>query len=162
MLNLKKLDRINIRILSELQRNGRISISDLAEIVGLSTSPCLKRVRQLESAGYIISYGAQLDLKKLANPQIIFTQITLTSHQQQDFIQFESKLKKIDELLEAHVVSGGFDYLLKFMTSSITEYQTMMDDLLTQDLGIIKYFSFIVLKSPIVKQYYPVKKLLLT
>lgn len=161
MLKLKKLDRINVRILSELQRNGRISISNLAEVVGLSASPCLQRVRQLESAGYIISYGAQLDLTKLGNPQIVFTQITLASHQQQDFIKFESKLKKIDELLEAHVVSGGFDYLLKFMTNGITEYQTMMDDLLTQELGIIKYFSFIVLKSPIVKSHYPIKKLLL-
>jgi DNA-binding Lrp family transcriptional regulator len=160
MLNLKKLDRINVRILSELQCNGRMSINDLAEIVGLSASPCLKRVRQLEAAGYIICYGAQLDLTKLCNPQIVFTQITLASHQTQDFILFESKLKKVDELLEAHIVSGGFDYLLKFMTPGITEYQALMDDLLTQNLGIIKYFSFIVLKSPIVKLGYPLKKLL--
>lgn len=161
MLNLKKLDRINVRILSELQRNGRISISDLAEVVGLSSSPCLKRVRQLEAAGYILSYGAQLDLMKLCNPQVVFTQVTLASHQTQDFSRFESKLKKMDELIEAHVVSGGFDYLLKFVTPGITEYQTLMDAMLMQNVGIIKYFSFIVLKSPIVKPYYPIKKLLL-
>lgn len=160
MINLNKLDRINVRILSELQQNGRISINDLAELVGLSASPCLKRVRQLEAAGYIINYGAHLDLTKLCNPQIIFTQITLASHQTQDFIQFEKKLKQVDELLEAHIVSGGFDYLLKFMTAGISEYQTLMDNLLTQNLGIIKYFSFIVLKSPIVKSSYPIKKLL--
>lgn len=155
-----KLDRINVRILSELQEHGRISISDLAEKVGLSASPCLKRVRQLESAGYIVSYGAHLDLAKLGNPQIVFTQITLESHQTKDFLKFETKLKKVDELLEAHIVSGGFDYLLKFMTTGIAEYQALMNDLLKQDLGIIKYFSFIVLKSPIVKSYYPLKKFL--
>ncbi len=154
-----KLDRINVRILSELQRNGRISNNDLAEAVGLSASPCLKRVRELESKGYIISYGAQLALTKLGNPQIVFTQITLASHQHEDFFRFESKLKKLDELLEAHLVSGGFDYLLKFVTRGIAEYQTLMDELLAQDIGIIKYFSFIVLKSPIVKPCYPVQKL---
>lgn len=161
-MNLKKLDRFNIRILSELQLNGRISISSLAEKIGLSISPCLKRVRELESAGYIISYGAQLDLAKLGNPQIIFTQITLANHEQKDFARFEAKLMQLDELLEAHLVSGGFDYLLKFVTRGIAEYQALMDDILTQDLGVIKYFSFIVLKSPIVKPNYPIKKLLLT
>ena len=155
-----KLDRINVRILSELQRNGRISFNDLAEIVSLSASPCLKRVRQLEAAGYIKSYGAELDLTKLSTPQVIFSQVWLASHQHQDFIRFESKLKSIDELLEAHIVSGGFDYLLKFITRGIAEYQALMDGLLEADIGIIKYFSFIVLKSPIIKPYYPIEKLI--
>lgn len=160
MAKLIKLDRIAIRILSELQRNGRIGNNDLAHAVGLSASPCLKRVRQLESAGYIVNYGAQLDLTKLGNPQIVYTQITLANHQREDFLRFESKLKKIDELLEAHIVSGGFDYLLKFVTRGIAEYQELMEGLLAQDIGITKYFSFIVLKSPIDKPYYPVEKLI--
>jgi DNA-binding Lrp family transcriptional regulator len=160
MLRAPKLDRIDIRILSELQRNGRISNNELADIVGLSSSPCLQRVRKLEAAGYIASYGARLDLSKLADPQIVFTQITLASHRREDFIRFEAALWKMDELLEAHLVSGGFDYLLKFLTRGIAEYQALMDDLLARDLGITKYFSFIVLKSPIVKPHYPVLNLL--
>jgi DNA-binding Lrp family transcriptional regulator len=160
MTRAPKLDRIDIRILSELQRQGRISNSDLADAVGLSSSPCLQRVRKLESAGYITGYGAQLDLAKLADPQVVFTQITLVSHRREDFIRFEAAVRKLDELLEAHLVSGGFDYLLKFMTRGISEYQALMDGLLAQDLGITKYFSFIVLKSPIVKPHYPVQSLM--
>lgn len=156
---LPKLDRINIRILSELQRNGRISYHELAERVGLSASPCLKRVRQLEAAGYILSYGAELNLAKLGKPQITFTQITLANHQSVDFIKFESAIKPLDELLEAHLVSGGFDYLLKFITAGIAEYQMLIDSLLEKEIGITKYFSFIVLKSPIIKPHYPLQKL---
>lgn len=159
MTRAPKLDRIDIRILSELQRNGRISNSDLADAVGLSASPCLQRVRKLESAGYIAGYGAQLDLARLGEPQVVFTQITLASHRREDFIRFEAAVRALDELLEAHLVSGGFDYLLKFMTRGISEYQGLMDGLLAQELGITKYFSFIVLKSPIVKPHYPVRAL---
>jgi len=159
MLKQSKLDRLDIRILGELQRNGRISNSDLADAVGLSASPCLQRVRKLELAGYVVSYGAQLDLARLGEPQIVFTQITLANHRREDFGRFESGIKTFDELLEAHLVSGGFDYLLKFITRNIAEYQALMDDMLARDLGITKYFSFIVLKSPIVKPHYPIHKL---
>ena len=160
MVRSPKLDRIDIRILSELQVNGRISNSDLADAVGLSSSPCLIRVRKLESAGFIKSYGAQIELSKLADPQVVFTQITLSNHRREDFVRFECAVRKLDELLEAHLVSGGFDYLLKFMTRGIAEYQRLIDELLSQEeLGIAKYFSFIVLKSPIVKTHYPVQKL---
>ena len=160
MVRSPKLDRIDIRILSELQVNGRISNSDLADAVGLSSSPCLIRVRKLESAGFIKGYGAQIELAKLADPQVVFTQITLSNHRREDFVRFEVAVRKLDELLEAHLVSGGFDYLLKFMTRGIAEYQLLIDELLSQEeLGIVKYFSFIVLKSPIVKTHYPVQKL---
>lgn len=155
-----KLDQIDVRILAELQRNGRMGNNDLAYAVGLSASPCLQRVRRLESAGYIVGYHAQLNLFKLCEPQVVFTQITLNSHHREDFLRFETALREMEEVLEVHLVSGGFDYLVKFVTSGISEYQALMDDLLARDLGISKYFSFIVLKSPVIKQEYPLKVLL--
>ena len=79
-----KLDRIDIKILSELQRNGRITNVDLAEVVGLSPSPCLTRVKRLEKAGYIMGYGAQLQLRKLGDVLLVFTEVTLSDHRHDD------------------------------------------------------------------------------
>jgi DNA-binding Lrp family transcriptional regulator len=155
MSRIPKLDQIDVHILAELQRQGRIDNKDLAELVGLTPSPCLKRVRALETAGYIRNYHAVLNLAKLGDPQVVFTQVTLANHRREDFLRFETAMLAVEELLEAHQVSGGFDYLLKFMTTDIAHYQTLMDDLLGRDLGITKYFSFIVLKSPILKVGYP-------
>jgi DNA-binding Lrp family transcriptional regulator len=150
-----KLDRIDVHILAELQRQGRMGNNDLAEAVGLSPSPCLHRVRRLETAGYITGYSAHLNLAKLGDPQMVFAQVTLSNHRREDFLRFEAAMAAQEELLEAHLVSGGFDYLLKFITRGIAEYQVLMDNLLARELGIDKYFSFIVLKSPVMKQGYP-------
>ncbi|MBV1790452.1 Lrp/AsnC family transcriptional regulator [Marinobacterium sp. D7] len=155
-----KLDRIDIRILSHLQKNGRISNVDLADAVGLSPSPCLTRVKRLEKAGYITAYGAHLQLEKLGNIQRVFTQLTLSDHRLEDFARFESYIRKVDEVLECHLVSGGFDYQLTFLTRNVVHYQSIMEDLLEQRIGIDKYFSYIVIKSPVVKRYYPIEKLI--
>jgi DNA-binding Lrp family transcriptional regulator len=119
-------------------------------------------VRRLEAAGYITGYSAHLNLAKLGDPQVVFTQVTLSSHTREDFLRFESAMATQEELLEAHLVSGGFDYLLKFITRGISEYQNLMDNLLARELGIAKYFSFIVLKSPVLKREYPLSVVLET
>ena len=154
-----KLDRLDIRILSCLQCNGRISNVALADAVGLSPSPCLTRIKRLEKAGYITDYGAHIQLEKLGSIQRIFTQITLSDHRLADFARFEAYIRKVDEVLECHLVSGGFDYQLIFLTRNVVHYQSVMENLLEQDIGIDKYFSYIVIKSPIVKKFYPIEKL---
>ncbi|WP_343548576.1 Lrp/AsnC family transcriptional regulator [Ralstonia sp.] len=154
-----KLDRIDIRILSHLQRNGRITNVDLADAVGLSASPCLIRVKRLEKAGYITGYGAQLQLEKLGDTQMVFTQVTLSDHRREDFSNFEAAVRNIDEVVECHLVSGGFDYLLKFVTRSVAHYHSIAEDVLRQDVNIDKYFSYIVIKSPINKSHYPIEQL---
>ncbi|WCE06009.1 winged helix-turn-helix transcriptional regulator [Pseudoxanthomonas sp. JBR18] len=146
-----KLDRIDINILAELQRNGRVTNADLAERVGLSASPCLARVKRLERAGYIAGYGARLDLAKLFRVQVVYTSVTLVNHRREDFDKFEHGLRSIDELNECHLVSGGFDYLLKFVVRDVAHYQELIETLLDRNIGISKYFSYIVIKSPIVK-----------
>lgn len=154
-----KLDRIDIRILSHLQANGRITNVDLADAVGLSPSPCLIRVKRLEKAGYIVGYGAQIQLEKLGPMQLVFTQVTLSDHRREDFVKFETAIRKIDEVVECHLVSGGFDYLLKFVTRSVVHYQTIMEEVLERSVSIEKYFSYIVIKSPFIKSHYPIEKL---
>ena len=154
-----KLDRIDIRILAHLQANGRITNVDLADAVGLSPSPCLIRVKRLEKAGFIAGYGAHVQMEKLGTTQLVFTQVTLSDHRREDFIKFETAIRRIDEVVECHLVSGGFDYLLKFVTRSVVHYQTIMEEVLERSVSIEKYFSYIVIKSPFVKTHYPIEKL---
>jgi DNA-binding Lrp family transcriptional regulator len=155
-----KLDRIDLNILVQLQKDGRMTNANLADAVGLSASPCLQRVKRLESAGYIVGYGAQINLAKLTESITVFTEITLVDHRMEDFVRFESNLRNVDELMECHLVSGGYDYLLRFVSRSINRYQERMENLLERNIGIEKYFSYIVLKSPIVKNVLPLKALL--
>lgn len=154
-----KLDRIDIRILGYLQRNGRTTNVDLADVIGLSPSPCLIRVKRLEKAGFITGYGAHVQLEKLGNVQMVFTQVTLSDHRREDFAKFEASIRSVDEIIECHLVSGGFDYLLKFVTRSVLHYQSIVEELLERRIGIEKYFSYIVIKSPFVKHHYPIEKL---
>jgi DNA-binding Lrp family transcriptional regulator len=154
-----KLDRIDIRILGYLQRNGRTTNVDLADAIGLSPSPCLIRVKRLEKAGFITGYGAHVQLEKLGNVQMVFTQVTLSDHRREDFAKFEASIRSVDEIIECHLVSGGFDYLLKFVTRSVLHYQSIVEELLERRIGIEKYFSYIVIKSPFVKHHYPIEKL---
>jgi DNA-binding Lrp family transcriptional regulator len=150
-----KLDNIDIKILSELQKNGRISNVELADLVNLSQSPCLMRVKKLQAEGFITGYSAQIDVSKLGQTLTVFTEITLRNHHQNDFARFLATVERIDSVVECHLVSGGYDYLMKFVTAGISEYQTIMERLLELDVGIDKYFSFVVLKSPIVKTHLP-------
>lgn len=150
-----KLDRIDINILAELQRNGRITNTDLSEAVALSPSPCLARVKRLEKYGYIVGYNAQIALEKLGETSTVFTEVTLGDHHREDFQKFERQIRTVDEVIEAHLISGGYDYLLKFVTRGIVHYQELMEEILEKDFGIAKYFSYVVLKSPVVKLHYP-------
>lgn len=154
-----KLDRIDLRILAELQRFGRITNVELAELVCLSPSPCLARVKRLEKAGYISGYSAQVDLHKLGEFLIVFTEVTLAEHRSGDFSRFEKRISQIDEITECYLVSGGYDYLLKFMTRGVAQYQDLIERMLASDYGIEKYFSYIVIKSSFVKQSLPIQSL---
>lgn len=155
-----KLDRIDIAILATLSKDGRMSNVSLAEAVGLSPSPCLQRVKRLESAGIISGYGARIDLARVVEAVTIFTEVTLVDHRRENFVRFETGMRNVAELQECHLVSGGYDYLLRFVCRSIAQYQEMMEGLLERNLGIAKYFSYIVIKSPIVREKLPIRELL--
>ena len=154
-----KLDRIDVRILAELQRNGRITNVELAELVNLSPSPCLMRVKKLQQAGYITGYTAQIDVAKLGETLTVFTEFTLKNHRQIDFARFQEALSNVDSCVECHLVSGGYDYLSKFVTSGIADYQMIIEGLIDRDIGIDKYFSFVVMKTPFVKTQIPLTRL---
>jgi DNA-binding Lrp family transcriptional regulator len=153
-----QLDRLDLRILSQLQKNGRMTNVDLAEAVGLSASPCLNRVKRLEQAGFISGYSAQICMEKIGDILTVFTEVTLSDHHREDFIRFEKAVKELDEVIECHLVSGGYDYLLKVVARGVNHYQELMEGLLERNVGIEKYFSYIVIKSPFIKTHYPIEK----
>lgn len=155
-----KLDRIDISILATLQANGNITNVNLAEAVCLSPSPCLQRVKRLEKAGYIERYRAVINLKHVSDHVLVFTEITLADHRREDFIKFEAEICKHKNVMECHLLSGGYDYLLKFVARSISQYQIIMEDLLERKLGIDKYFSYVVIKPVVTKNEIPLHELL--
>ena len=155
-----KVDRLDLRILAQLQKNGRMTNVDVADAVGLSPSPCLIRVKRLEQAGYIAGYGAHLRLEKLGDTLTVFTEVTLNDHHREDFVRFETAIRDVDEIMECHLVSGGYDYLLRFVTRGVNHYQQVIEGLLERNIGIEKYFSYIVIKSPVVKSTVPLRSLL--
>jgi len=154
-----KLDRIDINILSTLQAQGNITNVNLAEAVGLSPSPCLQRVKRLEKVGYIQNYRAVINLKKLAEHVTVFTEVTLADHRRKDFVKFENEIKKHENVIECHLLSGGYDYLLKFVARGVSQYQEIMEELLERNLGIDKYFSYIVIKPVVEKHAVPIHDL---
>ncbi len=160
MQGLPKLDSIDIDILSQLQKNGRLTNVALADAVGLTTSPCLQRVKRLERAGYIESYKAHIDLSKLTDSVTVFTEVTLTDHKRDDFITFESEIRRFETLQECHLISGGYDYLLKFVARNIAHYQEIIESVLERNIGVEKYFSYVVIKSVVTRDQVPISALL--
>jgi len=109
----KALDAIDIKILNELQRNGKISNIDLSKKVGLSPTPCLERVKRLEKQGVIMGYRALLNPELLDSPLLVIVEITLVRGKPDVFEEFNLAVQQLDEIQECHLVSGDFDYLLK-------------------------------------------------
>lgn len=121
------LDRIDLIILDTLQMDGRISNVDLAKKVNLSPSPCLDRVKRLETEGYIERYGAHLNAKKLKYGMSAFIQVTLDRTNKDVFARFRSEVVKIKEIAECHMVAGGFDYLLKIRFENMDDYREAVE-----------------------------------
>ena len=156
MLLTASLDWMDFKILMHLQRAARCSNVDLAEAVGLSPSPCLVRVKRLQEIGMIRSYNASIALEKLGDFVIVFSEITISNHRRRDFDRFEEAVSEFQEIIECYNVSGGYDYLLKIVTTSVAEFQRVMDQLLEMDIGIEKFSSRIVLRRPIEKKDNPI------
>lgn len=141
------LDAIDIAILRHLERDGRISKSELAERVNLSKSACLERMRALERAKLIVSYHARIDVQMIAPHEMFMTEVTLRSHRLYDFERFERYVAKIDCVSECYALGGGIDYLLKVVTRNVDQYQNLIEKMLSDDVGVERYFTYIVTKT---------------
>lgn len=127
MLTLDKIDR---NILRELQKNGRISNVELSKKVGLSPTPCLERVKRLEKNGVIQSYTALLDPDYLNASLLVYIEITLNRSSADVFERFNKAVNEVSEILECHLVSGDFDYLLKTRVADMSAYRKVLNQTL--------------------------------
>ena len=142
-----KLDGIDLRILAAVQQDGRITKLRLAELAGLSPTPCWLRLRKLEQAGLIQGYHARLAPRRIASIATIIVEVTLANHRQTDFDRFEQTIAATPEITACWAVGGGVDYFLKVMTRDIDAYQRLIDGMLIANIGIDRYFTYIVTRS---------------
>jgi Lrp/AsnC family transcriptional regulator, regulator of ectoine-degradation genes len=142
-----KLDAYDIRILALLQKNGRIKKVDLAAAVGLSLSSCWDRLHNLEDAGYIREYRAEINLARLVKTEHIIATMTLENHTKRAFARFEKAVLAIPEVLACFAVGGGIDYVLHIVAHDIEHYQQLIDRMLELEIGISVYFTYVVTKT---------------
>ena len=130
------LDAVDRKILGLLQEDGRISIADLAAKVGLSPSPCLRRVRLLEQAGVIARYVAVLDQQAVALPVSVFVSIKLESQREEALDRFGKAIQRWPEVLECYLMTGPRDYLLRVVVADLAAYERFLKQKLTRLSGI--------------------------
>ncbi|MGN5580163.1 AsnC family transcriptional regulator, partial [Xanthomonas hortorum pv. gardneri] len=143
----RELDKIDRKILRILQQEGRISFTDLGERVGLSTTPCTERVRRLERDGAITGYYARLDPHLLKASLLVFVEISLAYKSGDIFEEFRRAALKLPNVLECHLVSGDFDYLLKARISEMASYRKLLGSTLLTLPHVRESKSYIVMEE---------------
>lgn len=143
----KPLDRVDFQILSILQDNGKISNVELAERVHLTPPPCLERVKRLEREGYIKRYACLLDPYKLQAGLLAFIQVSLLSTASRDLDEFNRAISCLAEVQECHMVSGGFDYLLKVRTADMQTYRRFLGEQLSSIANIRETHTYVAMQE---------------
>ena len=141
------LDAIDRRILDRLQENGRVSNVELANDVGISSSPCWRRVRELEKRGVISGYVALVDAAAVGLPVSVFVQVTLERQIEAALETFEAAVKKRPEVMECYLMTGDADYLLRVVVSDLPTYEAFLKDHLTRIPGIANIKSSFALNQ---------------
>jgi DNA-binding Lrp family transcriptional regulator len=140
------LDRIDVKILAALQRDGRSTVQKLAQAVGLSPRAALERVRRLEAAGVIAGYQAVIELRHLSRPITVFAEIIL--EKQANRGRFEKRIGAIEEVVECWEVSGTVDYLARFVSPDLASYEELTSELIDDEgLGVARIVSHVVLRA---------------
>ena len=140
-----KLDSIDMRILSELQSNGRITNVELSRRAKITAPPCLRRMRALEKAGYVRGYHADLDGKLLGYEVSGFVFVGLSSQAESDLKQFEDQVRAWPMVRECHMLSGEVDFLLKVVAKDLSAFQTFITDTLTAAKNVASVKSSLVI-----------------
>lgn len=142
-----KLDRVDRKLLNVLQEDGRIAIVDLAERVGLSPTATTERVKRLTRDGYILGYGARLDPDKLGRGLLVFIEVKLDRTTPDVFERFARAVVRAPEVLECHMVAGGFDYLVKTRVADMTAYRRFLGEVLLSLPGVRETHTFAVMEE---------------
>jgi Lrp/AsnC family transcriptional regulator, leucine-responsive regulatory protein len=142
-----ELDAIDRRILEVLQRNARIANTDLADEVGLTPAPCLRRVKRLEELGFIAGYTAVLDHKRVGLGLTVFVTVTLDRQTKRTYDDFAAKMRAAPEVLECYLILGERDFLLKIVVADLEAYQRFYLEVLTLAPGVRNINSIIAVNE---------------
>lgn len=149
------LDRIDIHVLKELAADGRISWRDLSERVGLSLTPTLRRVHQLEERGYIRGYVAQLDERRLAGSMNVFVSVTLAKQSEDAIARFEEEIALAPEVMSCFLMTGDADYTLRVVVRDLDAYHVFLTRTLTRIPGVEHIKSSFALKTVLMRSAPP-------
>ena len=142
-----ELDRTDRRILDVLQRQGRISMTELGERIGLSTSPCAERVKRLERHGLVTGYHARVNPQALGKGVLVFVEITLSQKSGEVFDRARREFLAMPEVMECHLVAGSFEYLVKARLRDMSEYRGLLATILAR-LGVpAQSHSYVVMEE---------------
>lgn len=142
-----EIDRIDNRIIDALVENGRISITELSEKVGLSKTPCQSRLKRLINDGYITGFRAVLNPAKMGMDHIAFAEVKLSDTREEALTAFNTAVKKIREVEECHMIASSFDYLLKVRTSDIKRYRIVLGEKISTLPYVASTSTFVVMQN---------------
>ena len=140
-------DRLDSKILPALQKDGRISNVDVAVLVSLSASACLRRVRRLEEDGFIDKYTALLNQHQADLAGNVFVHITLHREKQSDLAAFEAAVQNLPEVMECYLMTGEFDYLLRIVISDMADFERVHKESITQLPGVARVNSSVAIRT---------------
>jgi Lrp/AsnC family transcriptional regulator, leucine-responsive regulatory protein len=143
----RELDRIDHKLLARLQQDGRAAVSQLAREVNLTVTPTLERVRRLESAGFIEGYFARLNAGKLGLGLLAYVEVSLDRTTPDAFERFKQVMLAHDEVMECHMVAGGFDYLLKVRVTDMESYRRFLGDRIASVRGVQQTHTYFVMEE---------------
>ncbi len=146
-MNRYQPDRVDLKILFELQADGRLSIVELARRINLTKSPCAERVKRLEQAGIIRGYRAEIDPLALGINHIAFVQVLLNSTTGKDLKIFNHAVSKISEVTSCQMIAGNFDYLLKVLTRDIHHFRDVLGNQISTLPGVQQTHTFVVMEN---------------
>lgn len=141
------IDRYDQLILKALQKNARITVTEVAERVGLSKTPCTARIKRLEQQGYIKGYTALIDQSLLGLNHIAFVQVTLDDTSSRSLEAFNKAVIDLPEVEQCHMIAGGFDYLLKVRTSDMASYRSVLGEKISALPHVRQTSTFVAMES---------------
>jgi Lrp/AsnC family leucine-responsive transcriptional regulator len=146
-MKIQELDRTDKIILSELQKNAQRPVAELAQRAGLSASSCHRRVKLLEQAGIITGYTANLDRSLLGLANEFFVEVSLSAQTEAAFEKFETAVQRVPEILECHLMSGQFDYLLRVAATDAADYERIHRSRISRLPGVQRIQSSLALRT---------------
>lgn len=150
-----KLDKIDYKLLKHIQNNARISNIELAELVGLSPSPCLRRVKALEESGVIKRYAGIVDAGAVGLPISIFVNVSLQRQERSGLEEFEQRIQSYPEVMECYLMTGSSDYLVRIVVPDLQAYERFLADKLTRIPGVANIQSSFALKQVVYNTQLP-------